>query len=88
MFDELWLPIIDRIRCTGCGDCVIICPAHALALKGGKAVLVKPLACNYCADCESVCPTGAVSLPYRIVLAGEIDSTELDNGSDHISASV
>jgi NAD-dependent dihydropyrimidine dehydrogenase PreA subunit len=68
MNDKMWLPHIDAALCTGCGDCVIACPTHVLALADGLAVIVEPAACSYCGDCESVCPTGAITLPYQIVL--------------------
>lgn len=68
MSENIWQPGIDVTVCTGCGDCVVSCPAGALALAGRVAVLVKPDACTYCADCEAVCPVGAIDLPYQIVL--------------------
>ena len=34
---ETWLPIIDAETCTGCGDCVDVCPTNALALQDEAA---------------------------------------------------
>ena len=30
------LPVLDAERCTGCGDCVAICPVGALALRAAE----------------------------------------------------
>lgn len=73
---SVWFPIIDADVCTGCGDCITVCPTKALALLsrtactelGKVAVVAEPDACNYCGDCETVCPVGAIALPYQIVL--------------------
>ena len=70
MIEKIWLPQIDRQRCTGCGDCVAACPTNALALVAGLAVLVTPTACNYSGLCEAICPEDAISLPYQVVLDG------------------
>ncbi len=70
----IYLPMIDRSVCTGCGDCISACPVDALAQVGGKAALVRPLACTYCTVCENLCPVGAIELPFLICLeddAGE-----------------
>ncbi len=68
MNDRDWLPQIDLLACTGCGDCVTVCPTGALTLTMGKATVARPDACSYCADCEAVCPPGAIALPYLIVI--------------------
>lgn len=72
MTQALWLPIIDEALCTGCGDCILICPTEALALVGGLAVITEPAACNYCAECETICPVDAIALPYQIVLEANL----------------
>lgn len=66
------LPVIRAERCTGCGDCVEACPAGALELREGVAVLARPEDCRYCGDCETLCPQGAIALPFEIVF-GEPD---------------
>jgi len=63
------LPEIDTDTCTGCGDCVAVCPTGALAMVEGKAVMAHPDLCIYDGECEPVCIVGAIQIPYMIVLA-------------------
>lgn len=56
------LPVVDTARCTGCGDCVAVCPTQCLALAGRLPWLPRPLDCVSCAACELVCPTAAIRL--------------------------
>ena len=64
---EWLLPIIDLTRCDGCAICVAVCPTQAVALRNGKAAIVRPDACVYDGHCEDHCPAGAIGLPYIIV---------------------
>ncbi len=75
-----WMPRIDRIRCTGCGDCIELCPTGALGQVEGRAALIAPQACTYCTACEDVCPVGAITLPFMICFA---DDGEHDQQGDH-----
>ena len=43
------LPVLDETRCTGCGDCVMVCPAACLAMSGPTPWLPRPLDCVFCA---------------------------------------
>jgi NAD-dependent dihydropyrimidine dehydrogenase PreA subunit len=45
--------------CTGCGVCIGACPAGAMGLVAGKAVINTEL-CTVCQTCIEVCPTGAI----------------------------
>ena len=64
-----WLPQINQNRCTGCGDCIAVCPTGALELVDGKASVAHPDACTYCAMCEDICPAYAIGLPLLICFA-------------------
>lgn len=64
--EKLLYPEIDQELCTGCGQCVEVCPTGALQLADGRAQLALPESCGYCADCEDLCPQGAIALPYEI----------------------
>jgi photosystem I iron-sulfur center len=63
------VPIIDLERCSGCGLCVRVCPTSTLALRNGRAAVVRPAACEYTGLCELICPTAAIQRPFVIVLA-------------------
>lgn len=68
MVAEIWMPQIDMNLCTGCGECIVVCPTGALALVGTTAVLMNSGACHYCGGCEATCPVEAITLPYQITL--------------------
>ena len=66
---------VDAVTCTGCGNCVAVCPFDACRLQkmGRKSISrVNKLRCKACGNCVSVCPNGTVQLPehdYRAVAA-------------------
>lgn len=59
---------IDEKKCTGCGLCVYACHEGALALKDGKAVLLRDDYCDGLGDCLPACPEGAISFEMRAAL--------------------
>jgi NAD-dependent dihydropyrimidine dehydrogenase PreA subunit len=56
------LPLLDETRCTGCGDCVPVCPTECLEMSHGIPWLPRPAACIPCAVCVLVCPVSALEL--------------------------
>lgn len=54
-------PRIKKSRCTGCGDCVRICPAHTITLKNSKAV-INYKNCIRCYCCFEICRFKAIKL--------------------------
>ena len=72
-----WIPQIDLKKCTGCGDCVAVCPTGAVGWLAGKAAVIHPALCTYCAVCEEVCPVGAIELPYLIAKGKSKESEEM-----------
>ncbi len=69
---ETWLPWIDLAICTGCGDCIAICPTGALGFHAEKVAVVKPEVCTYSARCEAICPVGAIALPYEVIAESDL----------------
>src|SRR5512140_2880762 len=61
-------PVIDPLRCIGCGSCVKACPEqpehHVLGLIAGKAHLVSPSDCIGHGACRAACPAEAISLVF------------------------
>lgn len=58
-------PFFSSKKCIGCGECVRICPARALTLKGkGKEarVLIDYKLCIRCYCCHEVCPVEAIRI--------------------------
>ncbi len=51
--------VIDRLRCTGCGICLTVCPLDAVVLEAERAEIKEEL-CNGCGACLSACPEGAI----------------------------
>lgn len=70
---------IDLTKCTGCGQCLKVCPVGAISLLKGRAV-IDPDTCIFCGACLYACPRGAISeaqLPERaITSAVQPDSIE------------
>jgi NAD-dependent dihydropyrimidine dehydrogenase PreA subunit len=56
------LPVLDATRCTGCADCVAVCPTDCLAMNGTTPWMPRPLDCVVCALCVRVCPTDALQM--------------------------
>ena len=55
--------ILDKDKCTGCGQCVEVCPFGAMELKEGFPVANDE--CRLCGVCVRKCPEGALALPEK-----------------------
>jgi ferredoxin len=60
-------PAVNAETCTGCGECVTICPSEVFSLKDHKAVPGKGefLGCIACGQCIAVCPTNSIRVAGR-----------------------
>jgi heterodisulfide reductase subunit A len=59
---------VDQDSCTGCGNCMAVCPFDAIRLQriDGKYTYVSrvnKMRCKACGNCVSVCPNGSMQMP-------------------------
>lgn len=77
------LPLIDHVKCTGCGVCVRDCPVHVIELlplgtefvlacsnrdRGAAVKKMCSVGCISCMICAKVTPSGAISMEKGDVL--------------------
>lgn len=53
---------IDYEKCTGCGNCIIICGGHVFEMQEGKAVVSHIDQCLECWNCEVGCVSDAIQV--------------------------
>ena len=53
------LAVVNRLKCSGCGSCIDVCPVGAIVFE--DIAVVGPT-CTGCGLCVSECPNGAISL--------------------------
>lgn len=54
---------IDKLRCSGCGTCIQLCPFHAIEFNQElKIAVVNQALCKGCGVCVSSCLCGAATL--------------------------
>jgi NAD-dependent dihydropyrimidine dehydrogenase PreA subunit len=56
------LPQVDETHCTGCGDCVAVCPTNCLRMGVSLPRLLRPGECISCALCVLICPDEALRM--------------------------
>jgi ferredoxin len=54
--------LIDRDKCTGCGQCVEVCPRSIFEIRGRKAEILDRDACIECGACQRNCAFDALSV--------------------------
>ena len=56
--------IVDESACTGCGQCVLICPVDALRFRAGtgKAMAAYADDCDGCRLCLEECPADCIRI--------------------------
>lgn len=59
-----WYPIIDKSRCTLCGQCARFCVFGVYSYNKKNLEIVNPLSCkNNCPACGRTCPASAIIFP-------------------------
>jgi NAD-dependent dihydropyrimidine dehydrogenase PreA subunit len=59
-----WYPLLDKSRCTTCGQCADFCLFGVYDKQDGKVVVTHPEGCkNNCPACARICPQTAIIFP-------------------------
>ncbi len=56
----MYIPIIDKEKCTKCGECIDVCPADVIEDNVESAKVTHPEECLGCDSCVAVCPDDAI----------------------------
>jgi len=70
-----YTPRIDRLKCTGCEECLEVCSVEVIAMQEGKAAAVRPDDCVGCQSCVEICAEAAITVEDTRV---QLSSTCLD----------
>jgi NAD-dependent dihydropyrimidine dehydrogenase PreA subunit len=78
---------LDSDRCTGCRECIEVCPHAVFAMSEGKARIVDRESCMECGACMKNCEAGAIRVKAGVgcasaVISGLIRGTEPTCGCD------
>lgn len=52
--------VVDKDKCTGCGQCADICPVEAIRIEDESAVISDE--CIECGICVDTCPFEVITL--------------------------
>ncbi|MBP6941415.1 MAG: 4Fe-4S binding protein [Syntrophorhabdaceae bacterium] len=53
-------PYISQEKCTGCKECIYICPYDVFTDEDGIVSIPRPEDCIECASCVDNCPEHAI----------------------------
>jgi MinD superfamily P-loop ATPase len=66
VYVKVFVPRIDEVKCTNCGECSAFCAYKAIASLP-NTTLVFPELCHSCGGCKMVCPENAITENLRKV---------------------
>jgi len=74
-------------KCTGCGQCLEVCPHGVFAMNGKKAYITDKDLCMECGACERNCVFGAISVKAGVGCATAVINGMLRGGEPNCGCS-
>jgi len=62
----------DQGKCTGCRQCIEVCPHAVFEMSGGKSLIMDRDACMECGACARNCASGAITVKAGVGCAAAI----------------
>lgn len=78
---KVMIPVIDKNKCTSCGECSAHCQFNALVVLPNNPILFPEL-CHSCGLCVRICPEGAINEGEREI--GYVEHGITSTGIDFI----
>ena len=70
---------LDRDACSGCGQCVEVCPHQVFSLRDERAQIADADRCMECGACMVNCPAGAIRVDAGVGCAAGMISEWLNS---------
>ena len=78
----MWIPVVDPMKCIGCGKCAEVCPEEVIEIVDKKSV-IDYNGCTCCGVCDRVCQMEALTFKNPKMPA---ITTKPDNFKEELSA--
>lgn len=59
------IPTLNRDICTGCENCIEVCPPRAICMENDKARIEEEF-CEECGFCAAACPAEAITIVFPL----------------------
>ena len=63
---------LEQGKCTGCRQCIEVCPHAVFEMSGGKSTIMDRGACMECGACGRNCASGAITVKAGVGCAAAI----------------